>query len=156
MFCFLVCSLFVCFFLPILILLLLFLRTLSVCLFFKELKFAQQLRHKSDMRRHNPRNPVSLGACTPFTSLYSHPSCHLFSAILTHRLKWAQECLPALKSYIYFPVHNLPSFVSTVPPGPFYAFLIIQRCCLLLYKANAVATAVSTASLGREDRNIPK
>lgn len=82
--------------------------------FFKKLLFAQQLQHKSNMRRHNSYNPVSQGACTPVASLYSHPSCHLFTAILTHRLKLAQECLPVLKSYIQFPAHTLPQFVFTI------------------------------------------
>jgi len=70
--------------------------------------FVQQLWHKSNMRRHSPSNPVTLGACTPVASLYSHPSCHLVSAILTHKLKLAQECLPVLKSHVHFPVQKLP------------------------------------------------
>lgn len=118
--------------------------------------FAQHLGHKSNMCRHNPRNPVSPGACAPVPSLHAHPSCHLFSAILTHGLKLAQECLPVLKSYIHFPVQKWPCFVSTVPPGPSYASSLTQRCRLLLYKPKAVAAAVSTVSSCREDHNSPK
>lgn len=69
--------------------------------------FAQQLLHKSNVRRHNPRSPGSLGACILVASLHSCPSCHLFSAILTHSLKPAEECLPVLKSHIHFPVQKL-------------------------------------------------
>lgn len=100
-----------------LIQLLLFQGTLCLVLglvFFKKLMFAQQLQHKSNVRRHNSYKPVSLGACTPIASLYSHPSCHLFTAILTHRLELAQECLPVLKSYIQFPAHRLLHFVCTI------------------------------------------
>lgn len=88
--------------------------------FFKTLMFAQQLQHESIVRRHNSYNPASLGTCTPFASLYSHPSCHLFTAILTHRLKLAQECLLVLKSYIQVPAYRLPQFVSAILSIPTY------------------------------------
>lgn len=119
--------------------------------FFKKLVFAQQLQHKSNVHRHNAYNPVSLGACTPVASLYSHPSCHLFTAILTHRLKLAQECLPVLKSYIQFSAQRLSQFVSTILCIP-----VIQRCCLFLYKPNMIATVASRASFCRDNRDIPK
>lgn len=121
--------------------------------FFKKLTFAQQLQHKSNVRRHNSYNPVSLGACTPAASLYSHPSCHLFTAILTHGLKLAQECLPVLKSYIQFPAHRPPQFVIH---HPMHASPLNQRHCLFLYKPNVVATVASRASSCRDDHDIPK